>query len=90
MKQEIKLGDRVRCIHTGFTGVAVSRTEFINGCIQWGVLPKLKDGKTMVDAMPQEVGIDEGSLEVIKTKKKKVVKRESGGAITRNLMRRNF
>jgi len=37
---EIELGDKVRCIHTGFIGIAVARTEFINGCIQFNVLPK--------------------------------------------------
>jgi len=86
MEQEIKLGDKVRDIHTGFIGTTVAKTEFINGCIQWSVLSRMgKDKK-----MPEEVGIDEGSLEVVKPKKKKVVKKEYGGAITRNLMRRNF
>jgi len=86
MKQEVKLGDKVRCILTGFTGTAVAKTEFINGCIQWGVLTKAgKDGK-----MPEEVGIDSQSLEVVKPEIKKQKKREYGGAMTRNLMRRNY
>ena len=88
---KINLGDRVRCIHTGFTGTAVAKTEFINGCIQWSVLPKLKDGKTSITAMPEEVGIDEQSLEVVKKpKKKKVKKRSTGGAMTKQMKRRNF
>ena len=87
MKQEIKLGDKVKDIHTGFVGVAVAKTEFINGCIQWSVLSKIgKDNK-----MLEEVGIDSQSLEVVTPKKKpKPVKRENGGAMTRNLQRRNF
>jgi hypothetical protein len=32
---EIKLGDYVRDKLTGFKGVAVARTEFVNGCVQF-------------------------------------------------------
>lgn len=84
--KEIKLGDKVRCKLTGFTGTAVAKTEFINGCIQWNVLPKGKDkGK-----MPEDMSIDEQSLEVIpKKKKKKIEKSETGGPNTK-LLRRNY
>ncbi len=79
MKTEIKLGDKVRDKISGFIGIAVSKTEFLNGCIQWGVMPKAgKDGK-----MPEEVGIDEQSLEKIKVKNKNIKKKETGGAINR-------
>ncbi len=83
---DIKLGDEVRCIYTGFKGIAIYKTEFINGCIQYGVAPKW-DKK---DSLREEMGIDSQSLEVIKPKKKKVVKKETGGAMTRGLKRRNF
>jgi len=83
MKQ-IKLGDTVKCKVTGFKGVAVSRTEFLNGCIQYGIVPKVsKDCK-----YPEEVGIDEDSLEIIsidKTKEKKKPKKLPGGAVTRGI-----
>lgn len=88
-KREIKLGDKVRCIHTGFTGTAIAKTEFLNKCIQWHVLPRGKDkGK-----MPEDMGIDEESLELVKkpTKKvKKIEKNGNGGGMTRGLNRRNF
>lgn len=73
---EIQLGDKVRDIVTGFTGTVVNKTEFLNGCVQYGVIPKCgKDNKA-----PEEVGIDEQNLEVIKPKKKKKVKKkESNG-----------
>ena len=76
---EIELGDTVKCKLTGFIGVAASRTEFINGCVQYDVIPKVgKDNK-----VPEGVSIDEVSLEVVKTtKKKKIVKKETGGAMT--------
>lgn len=83
----ISLGDKVKCIHTGFVGIAVARTEFINGCIQFNVLPK---GDTK-NKMPEDMGIDEQSLEIVSTKrKKKAIKRNTGGAMTRDMKRRNY
>lgn len=84
--KEIKLGDKVRCKLTGFTGVAVAKTEFINGCIQWIVLPKGdKNNK-----MPEEMSIDEQSLEVIPVKRKKIKKEETGGPMHKGFTRRGF
>ena len=81
----IKLGDKVRCKITGFEGVAVAKTEFINGCIQWMVTPKAKGGK-----YPEDIGIDEGSLEVIKPKLKKREKKNDGGPVTKGQIMRGF
>lgn len=76
MKNEIMLGDTVKCVHTGFEGVAVARTEFINGCVQFLVAPKVgKDNK-----VTDEIGIDEGSLKVIKRVEKEIEKESTGGA----------
>lgn len=59
---KINLGDEVKCKVTGFVGVAVAKAEFINGCTQFSVAPKVsKDNK-----YPEEVSIDEGSLKVLK------------------------
>ena len=63
MIKRIKLGNKVRCKYTGFEGIAVAKTEFINGCIQYTIAPKVdKDGK-----MQEEFGIDEESLSIIDT-----------------------
>jgi len=59
----IKLGTKVKDIITGFEGIVTSKVEYLNGCIQYGVKPKMKtkgDGK-----MPEANYIDEGQLEVI-------------------------
>ena len=45
----IKLGQQVRCIVTGFTGIAISRVEYLNGCVQYCVKPPVKDDGTLVD-----------------------------------------
>ena len=56
----IKLGDRVVDIVTGFTGVVISRIEYINGCIQFGVKPKAD--KT---GMKSAEYIDEKELKIV-------------------------
>ncbi len=71
---KIELGDTVKCKYTGFKGVAVARTEYINGCIQIQVAPKVgKDNK-----YPEELAIDEGSLEVTSKLKRKVDEDDGG------------
>jgi len=89
MEREIELGDKVRCKITGFEGIAVEKSEFINGCVQYAVLPKCK-GKEK-DKIPDAVAIDEGSLEIIEDpKKKKVKKSETGGPMRKVNPRRNY
>ena len=92
MEKEIELGDKVRCIHTGFEGTAVCKSEFINGCVQWTILPKLdKKSKTMKEGiMPDEVSIDSQSLKVVTKKKKPVEKEDTGGPMRRDIRQRGF
>ena len=63
-KKEIQLGDTVKDIHTGFTGVAVIKLIFINGCIQFEVAPKVNKK----NELQESVGIDIQSLKVVKRK----------------------
>ncbi len=52
---KVELGDKVKDKITGFIGIAVARTEFLNGCVQYTIVGKIgKDGK-----FPEEVNIDE-------------------------------
>lgn len=85
---EIKLGDKVRCKITGFEGVAVAKSEFINGCIQFSVVPKIS--KKEPGLMPDPTEIDSHSLEVIPSKKKKIIKSETGGPNHRGRNVRGF
>lgn len=57
----IKLGLKVKDKVTGFEGVAVARIEYLNGCVQYGVKPKVgKDGK-----IADIEYIDENQLKII-------------------------
>ncbi len=43
---EFTLGAKLRDVVTGFEGIATSRIEYINGCVQYALVPKVdKDGK---------------------------------------------
>lgn len=76
MTEEIQLGEQVKCKITGFKGIAVARTVFINGCVQYSVAPKHEKGK---NPMEQEFQIDETSLELVNKPKKIIKKNETGG-----------
>ena len=42
----IKLGDTVADNITGFSGIAIARTDWLTGCVRFGLQSKeLKDGK---------------------------------------------
>ena len=63
MKEEIKLGDMVKDNVSGYEGIAVARTKFLNGCIQYTVASKAKDNKISLEGEPS---IDELNLKVVK------------------------
>jgi len=72
---KIKLGDEVRDKVTGLTGIATTKVEFLNGCVQYQVQPPVdKEGK-MVEAEY----IDDSQLEKVKKEKPKRVKTDTGG-----------
>lgn len=92
--EEILLGDEVKCKYTGIRGVAMARTEFINGCIQFSVCRKWnpKNPPSIGDG---EIGVDSQSLVITKKgprhkkiSRKKVEKKFTGGPMRKaNRMR---
>ena len=75
---KIELGDKVKCIHSGFVGIVISRSEFINGCIQCEIIPKVGRDNKLIES----VIIDEKSLKVITPAKKPKYKTEITGNTT--------
>ena len=46
MRPELKLGDKARDTISGFTGIIIAMTEWLNGCLRVTIAPtELKDGK---------------------------------------------
>jgi len=83
---EVKLGDKVKDKVTGFTGIAYAKTEYLNGCVQMDIKPRVdKDGR------PQDgMCIDIEQLEKVGTKSVLVKKAGTGGAmkVSRSMSRR--
>jgi len=84
--EQIELGDKVRCKYSGFEGIVVADCRFINGCVQYSVLPKCKDK----NEPPKEEQIDAQSLEIIEKHKPVVVEEENGGPNRRGIRQRGF
>lgn len=75
--QKVELGDTVRDRVTGFEGTATSRVEYLTGCIQFGVLPKVgADSK-----YPDVIYIDEQRIEIV-GKNPRISARPTGGPQT--------
>jgi len=89
---KIKLGDKVRDRVTGFEGIATSKTEFLNGCIQIEITPRLKPGETIdPEKMVAGLGLDIGQLEKVDcglNTKKPIVRKKTGGPMRK--IRRNL
>lgn len=63
----INLGDEVQDIVTGFTGIAIAKTEWLWSCIRYGVQSQaLQDGK-----LQEAQWFDEPQLEIINRQKVK-------------------
>ncbi|MBL0233212.1 MAG: hypothetical protein IPQ08_06065 [Chitinophagaceae bacterium] len=73
----LKLGDLLQDTVTGLKGIAVARTEWLNGCNRITIQPLLgKDGK-----VPDTYTFDEPQLVVIKKQKVKKGKSNTGGPL---------
>ena len=68
------LGDEVQCLVSGFKGVIVGRTEYLNGCLQYSVRTRVnKDMDSRIS------WIDEAQLKRTKKQKVKVASKLVGG-----------
>lgn len=71
----IDLGDKVKDTVTGFTGIAVSITDYLHGCQRIGVQAIVRDNEP-----PKEVqGFDEPQLKIVKKKVVEDGKKDTGG-----------
>ena len=64
MKTGIKLGDKIRCKVTGLEGIATAKVEYLNGCVQYALTPRVEAGK---NSYPDSVYLDYKQLEVIES-----------------------
>jgi len=64
-KKQPQLGNTVRCVVTGLTGIAYQTTELATGTIQYSVQPKLAGKEPIAGAIPDAISIDVQLLEYI-------------------------
>ena len=71
----MNLGDKVKDIVTGFTGIITAKTTFLNGCVRVSVQSdKLKDG---IPTDPQ--WFDEPQVRIVKPNAVSEGSRDTGG-----------
>ena len=70
----IELGEKVKDKVTGFVGIATSRVDYLNGCVQYGITPKMKKGESK---KPVASYIDIEQL--ISLEKKVIIKKKNSG-----------
>ena len=80
----VTLGEEYRDRITGFVGTATSRTQFLNGCIQVGLEPKMKRGSAKVEEV---MYFDEDRLVHIGTKQRVESSAPRGGPTRRGVSR---
>jgi len=73
---DINLGDKVVDTVTGLKGTAITKIEFLNGCIQFQVQPK---GITSEGKIMESEYIDQQQLELVSKPKVKKEKSNTGG-----------
>lgn len=65
METDVQIEDHVKCKYTGVKGVVLTKTEFVNGCIQFGVAQKF-DPKASPEQSMAEFNVDSQSLIITK------------------------
>lgn len=52
MNDEIELGDKVKDLISGYEGIAVAKTVFINGCVQFTIVRHKKGERPPIEGDP--------------------------------------
>jgi hypothetical protein len=89
LEWKFELGDRVRDRVSGFKGIVTSRTEYLNGCQQYGIDPP---ADSVTGKMNEGYRIDGQQLELVDkglNQTEPVKKRSTGGATTAMPLNRN-
>jgi hypothetical protein len=80
------LGDEVIDTVTNFKGVAVARTQWLNGTTRTAIQPKMKkDGK-----VPEAFSANEASVKSLTKKKVVTVQRKTGGPLPFKIKEQDF
>lgn len=70
----INLGERVVDVASGFEGIAVAKATYMNGCISFSIVPKVKEGQ-LINSVPDVSWIDHTRLSKMDDGIKDIVKK---------------
>jgi len=70
----IKLGSKVKSKISGFVGIVTQETRYLNGCLRYGITPKVGKDNKQKDAQY----FDFEELEVMKTGSVKITPQNTG------------
>jgi len=62
---EPKLGNTVRCVMTGYTGIANQKLELLNGTVQLSVQPSMSKDRLMNNVYPDGMNLDVHMLDYV-------------------------
>lgn len=72
---KFRLGAKARDTVTGFEGIIIGRNEWLNGCVQYAIKPKVNDKGEIMEAE----WIDEQQLEIVRKTTKVTLVKKTGG-----------
>ena len=89
----IKLGDKVKDVVTGYTGIVTSKVEYLNGCIQMTVTPKQNAAQRKDNTYPEGYRMDIEQLvkvaDGVNIPTLKIVRSKTGGPPGRGIRNRH-
>lgn len=80
IKFEFELGEKLRCKVTGFEGTATGRIQYLNGCVQFLVRPRVNEKGEFPDGQ----WIDYQQLELVEDEPKVEINQKSVGGENSN------
>jgi len=63
---KFEMGSTVKCLITGFEGLVTGRCEYITGCDQYLVQPKVKDGSHVDGKWLDDNRLEKQDVEILK------------------------
>ena len=75
--RKVENGDKVRDIVTGFSGICVGITQWLNGCRRVAIQPKIGDDGKLVEPL----WFDEQQIEVVSAGAIKIDRQDTGGPL---------
>lgn len=75
----VELGDKARDTVSGFEGIVVGQTEWLNGCVRYCLQPPVKDGEFKEQVWVDEEQVVQVEAEAWKSPRRGELREATGG-----------